>query len=48
MNFFVKAMNKDGQGFQYLKNKLPRISDAKLKVRIFIGPQTREIMKDPT
>ena len=31
MKNFVKAMDKDGEGFQYLKSKFPRISDAKLK-----------------
>lgn len=39
-------MNKDGAGFQYLKTKFPRISDAKLKEGIFVGPQIRELMKD--
>ncbi|GBP17968.1 hypothetical protein EVAR_16910_1 [Eumeta japonica] len=39
-------MNKDGGGFQYLKTKFPRISDAKMKEGIFVGPQIRELMKD--
>ena len=39
-------MDKDGEGFQYLISKFPRISDAKLKEGIFIGPQIRELMKD--
>lgn len=38
MKNFVKAINKDGAGFQYLKTKFPRISDAKLKEGIFVGP----------
>lgn len=46
MKNFVKAMNKDGAGFQYLKTKFPRISDAKLKEGIFVGPQIRELMTD--
>nr|XP_036219079.1 uncharacterized protein LOC118680996 [Bactrocera oleae] len=46
MKNFVKAINKDGAGFQYLKTKFPRISDAKLKEGIFVGPQIRELMKD--
>ncbi|GBP36303.1 hypothetical protein EVAR_85552_1 [Eumeta japonica] len=46
MKNLVKAMNKDGGGFQYLKTKFPRISDAKIKEGIFVGPQIRELMKD--
>ncbi|GBP27477.1 hypothetical protein EVAR_14298_1 [Eumeta japonica] len=46
MKNLVKAMNKDGGGFQYLKTKFPRISDAKMKEGIFVGPQIRELMKD--
>jgi hypothetical protein len=46
MKNFVKAMDRDGQGFLYLRRKFPRISDAKIKEGIFIGPQIRELMKD--
>jgi len=46
MKNFVKAMDKDGEGFRYLKSKFPRISDAKLKEGIFVGPQIRELIKD--
>ena len=46
MKNFVKAMDRDGQGFLYLQGKFPRISDAKMKDGIFIGPQIRELMKD--
>lgn len=46
MKNFVKAMNKDGEGFLYIKGKFPRISDAKVKEGIFVGPQIRELMKD--
>lgn len=46
MKNFVKAMNKEGSAFQYLKTKFPRLSDAKIKEGIFIGPQIRELMKD--
>ena len=47
---FVKAMvkyNKNGEGFQYIKSKFPKISDAKIKEGVFIGPQIRELIKDP-
>ena len=46
MKNFVKAMNKSGDGFQYLQNKFPRISDAKIKEGIFVGPQIRELFND--
>ena len=47
---FVQAMvkyNKEGEGFQYIKSKFPKISDAKIKEGVFIGPQIRELIKDP-
>lgn len=34
----VKTMNNEGHGFQYLKQKFPNLSGAKLKQSIFIGP----------
>jgi len=44
---FVKAMGKtNSEGFQYLKEKFPKVSAAKLKEGIFIGPQIRELIKD--
>lgn len=43
---FVKAMDKDGAGFHYLKEKFPRVSDAKIKEGIFVGPQIRTLIKD--
>jgi hypothetical protein len=45
MKNFVKGMDRDGQGFLYLQKKFPRISDAKIKEGIFIGPQIRELME---
>lgn len=46
MKNFVKAMDRDGAGFLYLKEKFPKISDAKIKEGIFVGPQIRQLMKD--
>ena len=46
MKNIVKAMVKDGSGFSYLKKKFPRLSEAKIKEGIFVGPQIRELMKD--
>jgi len=47
MKNFVKAMGKaNSAGFQYLVNKFPKISAAKLKEGIFVGPQIREVLQD--
>ena len=34
---FVKAMNQNNAEFMYLKNKLPKISDVKIKEEVFVG-----------
>jgi len=46
MKIFVKGMDKTGRGFEYVRNKCPNASDAKIKEGIFIGPQIRELMQD--
>jgi hypothetical protein len=46
MKNFVKAMNKHGKHFEYLREKFPKLSDAKLKEGIFIGLQIRGIIDD--
>jgi len=38
MKKFMKGMNKTSRGFEYLRNKFPNMSDAKIKEGIFIGP----------
>jgi hypothetical protein len=35
---FVKAMDKNGKGFMYFKHKFLKLSDAKIKVGIFVSP----------
>jgi hypothetical protein len=39
-------MDKNGTGFMYLKHKFLRLNDAKIKERIFVGPEMRELIKD--
>ena len=39
-------MDQNSAGCMYLKSKLPRISDAKIKEGGFVGPQTRELIQD--
>jgi hypothetical protein len=46
MKNFVKAMNKQSKAFTYLRQMFPRISDAKIKEGVFVGPQIREVMND--
>ena len=40
MQNYVKGMDKTGRGFEYVRNKFPNVSDAKIKEDIFIGPQS--------
>ncbi|GBN02472.1 hypothetical protein AVEN_199696-1 [Araneus ventricosus] len=47
-NEFVKAMDKTGDGFNFLKTKFPRLSEAKIKEGIFVGPQITQLFKDST
>jgi len=42
----VKTMNQEEAAFTYLKEKFPRLSEAKFKEGIFIGPQIRDLIKD--
>ena len=46
MKNFVRAMDRDGEGFRYLKEKFPQISEAKIQAGIFVGPQIRELLVD--
>jgi len=39
-------MNQEEAAFTYLREKFPKLSEAKLKEGIFIGPQIRDLLKD--
>ena len=43
---FRQEMDRNNTAFKYLKNKFPRINDAKIKEGIFVGPQIRELKLD--
>jgi hypothetical protein len=43
---FVKCMDTEGEGFAYLKQNFPQVSDAKIKEGIFVGPQIRALFGD--
>ncbi|GBN71905.1 hypothetical protein AVEN_154481-1 [Araneus ventricosus] len=41
-------MDKTGDGLNFLKTKFPRLSEAKIKEGIFVGPQIIQLFKDST
>ena len=46
MKQFVKALNKEGEGFKYLHSVFSSLSEAKIKEGIFVGPDIRKLMSD--
>jgi len=44
MKNFIKAVNKHGKGFEYLRKKFLKLGDAKLKEGVFIGLQIPDII----
>ena len=46
MKNFAKGMDKTGRGLEYVRNKFPNVSDAKIKEGVFVEPQIRELMQD--
>jgi hypothetical protein len=46
MKNFVKAVNQEESVCTYLREKFPRLSEAKLKEGIFIGLKMRDLFKD--
>ena len=48
MKQFVKALDKDGDCFNYIAQTFPSLSIEKLKGGIFDGPQIRKLMQDQT
>jgi len=46
MKNFVKSLDTKGRAVTFLKEKFPRISEAKLESGIFDGPQIRQLLKD--
>lgn len=43
---FVKALDKEGRAFAYLRLIFPKLSIAKIKEGIFDGSQIRKVLKD--
>ena len=46
MKNYVKGMDKMGAAFNYIRGKFPKLSEAKIKEGIFVGPQIRELLRD--
>ena len=42
----VKALDRESAAFRYLIQKFPKLSEAKIKEGIFVGPQIRELLND--
>lgn len=45
MKQFVKKLNTESAAFKYLQKMFPKLSPAKVKGGIFVGPQVRKVMK---
>lgn len=43
---FVKKLKPESSAVLYLKEKFPRLSEAKIKEGVFIGPQIKKLMQD--
>jgi hypothetical protein len=46
IKIFVKVTDKESEGFAYLKQKFPKISEAKIKEGIFFCLQIKEPFND--
>ena len=45
-NISVKAVDKESEGFAYLKQKFPKIRVTKVKIGVFVGPQITQLFED--
>lgn len=43
---FVKKLKPGSKSFLYIREKFPRLSEAKVKEGVFVGPQIKKLMKD--
>jgi len=41
----LKAGNKESEEFGYLRQRFPKISEAKVKAEIFVGPQIAQLFE---
>ncbi|XP_058889662.1 uncharacterized protein LOC131739473 [Acipenser ruthenus] len=45
MKQFVRALDKESAAFKYLQDFFPKLSEAKVKAGVFVGPQIKKILK---
>ena len=45
MKQFVTALDKESVAFKYLQGFFPKLSEAKVKAGVFVGPQIKRIME---
>ncbi|XP_066447548.1 uncharacterized protein [Eleutherodactylus coqui] len=45
MKQFVKALDTDSAAFKHLEDLFPKLSEAKIKAGVFIGPQVKKLIK---
>jgi len=46
IKMFVKAVNKESKGFPCLRQRFPKISEAKINEGIFVGPRIKQLFED--
>jgi hypothetical protein len=44
---FVKALDRNDSSFSFLCEKFPRLRTEKIKAAVFIGPQIRQLFRNP-
>ncbi|KAL6487813.1 hypothetical protein MHYP_G00044390 [Metynnis hypsauchen] len=42
---FVRALDKESRAFNYLQDLFPKLSEAKIKAGVFVGPQIKKIIE---
>ncbi|KAL7880613.1 hypothetical protein SRHO_G00028670 [Serrasalmus rhombeus] len=42
---FVRALDKESRAFSYLQDFFPKLSEAKIKAGVFVGPQIKKIIE---
>ncbi|MGH0145086.1 UNVERIFIED_CONTAM: hypothetical protein FKN15_028823 [Acipenser sinensis] len=45
MKQFVRALGKESAAFKYLQDFFPKLSEAKVKAGVFVGPQIKKILE---
>ena len=46
MKQYTKALDDSSKAFAFLRNKFPRLGEAKVKAGVFVGPQIRKLLAD--